>query len=228
MKKVLVFSVGGSLIVPKVLDVEFLHKFKQVLRKHYRTHKFVLVCGGGTIARAYISLLKREGKTKKQLSLAGIMATRMNAKLLMQFFGKESNEILPEDMHHIKSALTKNSVVICGALRYTPNSTSDSTAAKLANFLGTEFINLTDVEGLYSDNPKKNPKAEFIPKISWKEFEKIALKIKFTNGQNFVLDQNAAVQIRKEKIPTYILGPDMKNLDNFISGKKFIGTTIRN
>ena len=144
----------------------------------------------------------------------------------MQFFGKEANETLPTNMEEVKNHLPKNSIVICGALRYTESSTSDTTAAHLANFLQTEFINLTNVQGLYSDNPKKNLKAKFIPQISWKNFEEKALKIKYKAGQNFVLDQTAAAIIKKHKIKTYIVGPNLKNLDNLLKNKKFLGTSI--
>ena len=51
-------------------------------------------------------------------------------------------------------------------------------------------------------------------------------KIKFKPGQHFVLDQKAARIIKKYKIPTTILGNDLKNLDNLLKDKHFIGTVI--
>lgn len=227
-KKVIVLSLGGSLIVPEKINFSFLNKFKHELRKHYRTHKFVIVCGGGTIARKYIEILKKDNESKLALSKAGIMATRTNARLMMQFFGKEANDILPTNMKQVKDNLKKNNIVICGALRYTPNATSDTTAAKLANFLKTEFINITNIKGLYSANPFTNKSAKFIPYESWKDFEKRALKIPHKAGQHFVLDQSAAVLIRKHKTKTYIIGPNTNNLENILKGKKFIGTLISN
>jgi uridylate kinase len=142
------------------------------------------------------------------------------------FNRKEANDLLPMNMKHVKSALEKNSVVICGALRFAPHSTSDSTAAKLAHYLNSNFINLTNVSGLFNKDPKKHRNAKFIPSITWKEFEKLALKIKFKPGQNFILDQNASILIRKHKIKTYLLGPDLRNLENVLKGKKFKGTLI--
>ena len=227
-KRVLVISLGGSLIVPKEMDIPFLEKFAETLRKNYRKYKFVVVCGGGTIARKYISALIAEKKSQKEISQAGIRATRMNAEFMMQFFGKkEANDSLPISMKEVRDNLSKNNVVLCGALRYDYNATSDTTAAKLAKYLKTDFINMTNVKGFYSENPRKNPKAKFIPKISWKEFEKKALEIKFKAGQSFVLDQSAAKIIRKNKIKTYILGSN-RSLENFLSEKKFEGTSIKN
>lgn len=225
-KKVVVISLGGSLIIPDKTNYKYLESFKKTIRKFYKNYKFVVVCGGGAIARAYIKALKEEHKNKKELSEAGIRATRMNALFMSQLFGKEANNFLPADMHEVKNALQKNNIVFCGALRYAPNTTSDSTAAKLAHFLNTYFINLTNVKGLYSNNPLTNKKAKFITEISWKEFEKKAGRIKFHAGQHFVLDQKASIIIRKYKIKTYILGSDNKQLENLLKGKSFIGTSI--
>ncbi len=227
MKRAVVISLGGSLIIPDKIDYKFLEHFKKTVRAHYRKHKFVAVCGGGSVARKYIKALQAEDKNKKEISLAGIRITRMNAQFMMQFFGKDANETVPIDMNGVKNQLKKNNIVFCGALRYANHETSDGTAAKLANYLKTPFINLTNVQGLYTDNPKTNKSAKFIPKISWKDFQKIALKINYKPGQHFVLDQEASKIIKKHKIVTYILGPDLKNFDNLLRGKSFVGTTIR-
>jgi uridylate kinase len=224
--KTIVISLGGSLIVPEKIDKTYLINFREILKKHYKNTRFVLVCGGGTIARKYIDILRKQKKSEKELSLAGIRATRMNAKFVMQIFGKESNDVLPMNMREIKNNLHKNKVIICGALRYAPRSTSDGTAAKLAKYLNSEFINMTNVKGLFTSNPKTNPNAKFISSISWKEFEKRANKTKHKAGQHFVLDQSASKIIKKEKIKTYIIDSDLKNLNNLIDNKNFVGTTI--
>ena len=225
-KKTIVLSLGGSLIVPEKINYSFLKKFRSTLRRQYKTHKFVVVCGGGVIARKYISVLKKAGSSKRQLSLAGIRATRENAKFMTQFFGKEANDSLPRDMTQVKSALAKNSIVLCGALRYQENSTSDETAARLANYLKTDFINITNVAGLHTSNPIRNKKAKLIPKITWKKFEARAKRIKYKAGQNFVLDQRSAALIKNHKIKTYIIGPDLSNLKEILKEKKFKGTLI--
>lgn len=225
-KRLWVVSLGGSLIIPDSIDVQFLEQFKRTLEKHYANSKFVIVCGGGAIARRYIAALKQENRPQKELSLAGIRATRMNALFLMQFFGKSANTSLPLNMTEVKNMTEKHNVVICGALRLSKHSTSDTTAAKLAYELKSSFVNMTNVRGLYSADPKKHKNAGFIRSISWKDFEKKALSLKYESGQHFVLDQNASIVIRKHHIPAYILGKDLNNLSKLLARKKFIGTTI--
>lgn len=227
-KKVMVISLGGSLIVPDNINLNFLEKFKQVIKKHWKNYKFIIVCGGGSVARKYITALRDAGKSEFLQSMAGISITRVNARFLTYLFGRDANEGIPHDMIQVSNLLKKNNVVFCGALRYADRETSDSTAAKLARFFKCNFINLTVVDGLYTKNPLEYKDAKFIPKISWHDFYKRANQIKFKPGQHFVLDQDASKIILENKIKTYILGKNLKNLDNLLSGKKFKGTIIEN
>ncbi|MDP4039180.1 MAG: hypothetical protein Q8P57_01195 [Candidatus Pacearchaeota archaeon] len=226
MKKVVVISLGGSLIIPDEIDFNFLKKFKSIILRNLNEYKFVIVCGGGSIARKMISNLKKQEKSIKKQSYAGIEATKTNAETLMKLFGKNSNQKLPKSIKEINKILKKHPLIFCGALRYHKKETSDTTAAKLSKSLKTDLINLTNIPGLYTSNPKTNKSAKFIPKISWKDFEAKALKIKYTPGQHFVLDQSTAALIRKNKIKTYILGKNMNNLNSLLNNKKFVGTII--
>jgi len=54
----------------------------------------------------------------------------------------------------------------------------------------------------------------------------MAHRTKHKAGQHFVLDQQAATIIRKEKIRTYIIGPTPGNITKILAGRKFIGTLI--
>ncbi len=229
-KKVVVLSLGGSLIVPDKVDYKFLENFRKILEKNKERYKFVVVCGGGNPSRVYINGLKegkiKESKKERFQCLLGISITRLNARLLTYFFGKDANEGIPHDMKHVEYLLQKNDFVFCGALRYHKKETSDATAAKLANFFNCEFINITNVRGLFDKDPKKFKNARLINEISHKEFLKMVKKIKFIPGQHFVLDQKAAKIIKKHKIPTYIIGSDMENLNNLLNKKHFVGTII--
>ncbi len=231
MKKVVAISLGGSLIVPDKVNYQFLEEFRRVLEKNKKNYKFVVVTGGGSPARTYIQGLEKEKlKDKKKhyfQSLLGISITRLNARFLTYFFGKDANQGIPHDMKQVKNLLKKNDFVFCGALRYDMNQTSDSTAAKLSRYFNCEFINLTNVKGLYNKDPKKYKNAKLINEISHKDFYNTIKKIKFKPGQHFVLDQKAARIIKKCKIPTYILCQNLDNLDNFLNNKHFIGTIIR-
>lgn len=227
-KRVIVLSLGGSLIVPDEIDLDFLRKFREVIRNQVKSNKyrFVIVTGGGSVARKYIKALAEENKSHYIQSLAGISATRMNARFMSYFFNIDPNKGIPHDMVDVKNLLKTRDIIFCGALRYADDQTSDATAVKLASFLKTYFINLTNVKGLYDKNPFENKNARFIPKASIEEFNKIVMAIPSKPGMHSPVDHVAMKIIKKHRIRTYILGRDTKQLDNLLNGKKFIGTII--
>ncbi len=225
-KQVIVISLGGSLIIPEKVNTKFLSEFKKVILRNTKKYKFVIVCGGGSIARKYIYSLRDSGINETLQSFAGISATRTNARFMSYFFNQNPERGIPHKKRNLKKYLKKQDVVFCGALEYKPHQTSDSTSAEIAEYFKTDFINLTNIKGLYNKNPLEHKDAKFIPKISWNDFDKIANKIKFKPGQHFVLDQTASKIILQNKIRTYILGQNAKQLDNLLKGKKFRGTII--
>jgi uridylate kinase len=229
MKKVITISLGGSLIFKdNEINNKFLSDFKKVILRNTKNYKFIIVCGGGSIARIYISGLKKINASEKLQSYAGISVTRTNARFLSYYFGYENEDGIAHTTDEVKKMVIKKDIVFCGALEYHPQQTSDSTSAEIATTLKTQFINLTNVPGLHDKNPLKYKNAKFIPEISWQDFEKMTEKIQFKPGQHFVLDQKAAKIINKYKIKTYILGPETENIDKLLNNKKFTGTVINN
>jgi uridylate kinase len=224
-KRVVVISLGGSQIIPEDVNYSYLRKFKQILKKHEKDYRFVIVCGGGSLARKYIKAIKKEGLSEFHQSLAGISATRSNARFISHFFGFDSMHGVPHTVRTVGKYLKKQGIVFCGALEYKEDQTSDSVAAILAKKFKGEFVNLTNVKGLYTKDPNKYKNAKFISEISWKDFDEMVQKIKFKPGQHFVLDQGASKIIRKKKIPTHII-KDLNQLDKYLSWQKFVGTTI--
>jgi uridylate kinase len=224
-KRVVVISLGGSQIIPDHVNYDYLRKFKQVINKHKKKYKFVVVCGGGSLARKYIDAIQKVKGSIFNQSLAGINATRANARFVSYFFGFDPTWGIPHKMRVLRKYLRKRDLVICGALEYKPDQTSDSTAANIAKKLKGDFVNLTNVKGLYSKDPSKFKDAKFISKISWKDFDSMIQKLKFRPGQHFVLDQKASKIIKEKKISTSII-KNLSELDKFLKGQKFIGTTI--
>ncbi len=228
-KEVVVISLGGSLIIPKnsdQIDLVYLKKFKEVLKKNSHNYKFVVVTGGGSTARKYMTALKTQNKSEKYQSLIGISITRLHARFMNYFFNKDPQLGIPHTLQTVEKYLNKEGIVFCGGLEYKPNQTSDATSSQIAHHFNSIFINLTDVPGLFDKNPKDHKDAKLISLISWSEFATKAEKIKYHPGQHFVLDQTAAEIIKKHKITTYIIGKDLKQFDNLLNNKKFLGTKI--
>ncbi len=217
----IVISLGGSLINPGKVDYSFLKEFKNVIKKFHR-YKIVIVTGGGKIARDYIDALR--DKNEKIRSLIGIKTTKLNAMLVSNFL--DNNIVVPDSLNEVNKIFKRNNLIVCGALGYRENMTSDGTAADAARYLEADLlINMTNVKGLYDKDPRKFKNAKFIPNISFKDFLKMVNKIKYQPGQHFVLDQSGAKIITKYKIKTVILKGN-NNLKNLLENKKFYGTII--
>ena len=220
----IVISLGGSVIIPNKVDLEYLEKFKKVILKLKNKHKILIVTGGGKTARTYINALEKDGLDKKTLSYIGIFTTRLNARLVAALFKIKR---IPSTEKELKKIKKKERLVVTGALGFHPNMTSDGTAAEAAMHLKADlFINITNVNGLYTKDPKLFKDAKIINQISFRDFFKIARKIKFRAGQHFVLDKKAAEIIYRHKIKTVIVNRDVKNIANLLSCKKYAGSTI--
>lgn len=226
----LIFSLGGSIIVPKNVDLLFLKKFKKFLLKISKKRKVVIVTGGGRTARNYIMALEKAGSSVRERNIIGIECTRLNALLLTTFLAKIANPSIPVTTKEFLSFYKKFRIIVTGGGLEESHlgTTSDGTTAFITEKLKVkEFINLTNVNGVYNKDPKTHKDARLIKKLSYKEFEKLMDKIKEKPGQHFILDSYALKIIKKNKIRVAILnGRNLKNLNNYLNGKKFIGSVI--
>lgn len=215
----IVISVGGSLINPGEINRLFLKELKKLVLKHAKKNKIILCTGGGKLARDYMATL--HGFMTQ--SIMGVACTRLNAKLLELYIGN-TNKDIPTTEKEVKEMLQKYNVVVCGGL--TPGKTSDSSTAEIAAALQAKtMINMTNVKGLYNKDPKKYKDARFIPHISHAKFKRIMDKVHEKPGQHFVLDSLAAKICREKKITVVILN-GTRNLEKYLSGKRFVGTVI--
>ena len=219
--KTIVISLGGSQIIQDKVNLKYLQNFKKVLQKTNK--KFVVVTGGGTTARTYIKPLRDAGLKEFDQNTIGIECTRLNAHLVKLLFGDRTK--VPTTTAEVKKQLKKQKVVICGGLHR--GTTSDGTSAEIAKYLKAEmFINITNVKGLYTKDPRKYKSAKFIPEISYDElWNKFLKKMKYKPGQHFIIDQTALKTLRKAKIQSAVV-KSLKDLEKCIKGKRFTGTII--
>lgn len=219
-----VLSLGGSLIVPNELDVEFLKKFKEAIIDFIRQgNKAIIVCGGGKTCRNYINAAKNISKIKNiELDKLGIKSTELNAELLRVIFGKYSYPNIEPDFK--KKNLKFKILVGCGL---EPGHSTDYDAVMWAkNYKAEYVVNLTDVDYVYDKSPRKYPDAKPLPKLSWKEMQKIVGN-KWSAGAQFPFDPAATKMAAKLKIKIVFLnGKNIDNFKNFLNGKKFIGSVI--
>src|SRR3989338_8576219 len=99
MQKIIVLSLGGSLICPDGYDFDFLKKFKKLAEIYIKkNYKFILICGGGKLARNFQEIASKSSKlNNEELDWLGIYATKINAHIVKSVFGKHAEELVVSD-----------------------------------------------------------------------------------------------------------------------------------
>ena len=114
--------------------------------------------------------------------------------------------------------LEKGRVIIFAAGTGSPYFTTDTAAALRASELDVNLlIKATKVKGVYSDDPEKNPNAQFFEKLSYDQVLKKNLRI---------MDHSAISLCRDNNIPIIVLNIfDKGNITKALCGEQ-VGTKI--
>ncbi len=223
----IIISVGGGLIVPEGIDSNFLKKFNELIRHHVKNGKrFFLVAGGGRTARNYRDAGKAVigDMTEEDQDWLGIHSTRLNAHLLRTIFQDIAHPRIIEN--YDKRLYNWKEPVVIGA-GWKPGWSSDYDAVILARDYGSNLIiNLSNIDWVYDSDPRKNPNAKPIKKMTWEEMEQL-IGTKWIPGMNAPFDPIAA-QLAKSLGLTVIVanGSDLSNLSKIIEFDAFKGTVI--
>jgi len=226
MAKTLVMSLGGSLIAPKGVDINFLKKFRQLILDYTKKgNKVILICGGGNTCRDY-QKAAREVNLKvsnRDLDWIGIATTKLNAELVSAIFGKAAMEsilVVPN-----KKVRTNKKITVGAG--YKPGSSSDKDAVLAAKAFGAKtVINLSNITYVYDKNPLKYKDAKPQKQMSWKKFFPL-VGAKWVPGAHVPFDPVASRLAAKWKMKLVVMkGSDLANLNKFLLGKAFKGTII--
>ena len=224
-----VISVGGSIIAPDKVDYAFLSDFRDMIVSYLSGNaeaKLIFVAGGGAPARVYQDALRHidpEAPAELQDWL-GIRATHLNGMLLRAVFSRYVSDELVTDPTAEGIAFGGRILVAGG---WKPGFSTDTDAVFLARrFGGRTVINLSNIKKVYTDDPRKNPDAAPIDRISWPEFRKI-VGYEWNPGLNAPFDPIAS-GIAEENGMT-VIAADGRNIENtraILEGRPFEGTVI--
>ncbi|ADC65260.1 uridylate kinase [Ferroglobus placidus DSM 10642] len=216
----IVVSIGGSVLFSDI-KAEKIAEYGRVFDEH--SEKVAVVVGGGELARKYIDALRNLGGSEALCDYLGIEVTRINALLLAQAI-KKAPKVIPKDFREVEVLLKNYDAVVMGGTF--PGHTTDATAALLAEYVNAEKLMIaTNVEGVYSEDPKLNPEAEFFERLSPEKLVEIVYKSRISAGSKSVVDLLAAKVIERSRIPTLIFKGTVENLRKALRGEK-VGTEI--
>ena len=227
--KLTVLSVGGSIISPDKVDYDFLASFKAMISAHLEENKderLVFVAGGGAPARVYQEALRKINSTApvELQDWLGIKATHLNAMLLRAVFSDFCQDDVVTNPTAPEVSFTGRVLVAGG---WKPGFSTDTDAVYLAKrFGGKKVINLSNIKKVYTDDPRKNPEAKPIDRISWKDFRAMVGN-EWNPGLNAPFDPIAS-RLAEENGMT-VIAADGRNIENtraILSDEPFEGTII--
>ena len=226
----IVMSIGGSLIVPNGgIDTKFLSELNAFVREQLAKNpnrQFFLVVGGGKIARKYRDAGQEvigHELTRDDLDWLGIHATKLNAHLVRTIFRDLAHPYIIKHYEIIRKA--EEPVVV--AAGWKPGWSTDFDAVLICEDYGVkEIINLSNIQQVFDSDPRKNPKAKPINKISWKDFRKLVGDV-WIPGMNAPFDPVAAQKAEELAVKVVVMsGHDFDNIRKYFNHEKFLGTVI--
>ena len=224
-QETIIISLGGSLIVPDEVDVEFLKSFKELILSHVaRGKNFIITTGGGKICRKYQNVSKElSNPSNKDLDWIGIATVKLNAELVRVIFGEYAHhEVVPD----LNEDFSFDKPIVVGSA-YAPGASSDIDAVIGARKMGAKkIVNLSNTDYVYDSDPRINSNAKKIDSISWVDYRKIIPK-EWNPGLNSPFDPIASEMAEKEGIQVAIMnGKPIDNLVKYLNNEPFSGTII--
>ena len=212
------------------IDPNFIFYLAEEIKKAHKTGvEIVIVVGGGNIFRGVAG--SKQGIDRTTADYMGMLATIFNSmalqdalerkeiptRLQLAFEIKEIGEpfIRKRAIRHLE----KGRIVIAGGGTGLPFITTDTASAIRALELNCDSIfKATNVDGVYSKDPKKDPTA--------KKYEQLSLEEAFKSDDITIMDNSAIDLCRTNKINIVVFDINKENnLVNAVSGKN-VGTII--
>ena len=212
-KMKIVIKIGGSVAIsssgPKP---EYFEKLIPVLNKIKNKHLLYIVIGGGKITRDYYNCIKNFiSHDKAEWVLIDLL--HANARFLAYALNGK-----------FISKLDELDDSLCVASGFEPGHSTDGSAAMIAEKINADLLLiLTDVNGIYDDDIKRNPDAKLLKHLSFNELDNFE---KDGSPNNYgIIDKLAIKTIKKNKIKTYVINGNPTNILKVLNGEN-PGTVI--
>jgi molybdenum storage protein len=173
-----VIKIGGQSVMDR--GAKALLPLVEEIVEASKKYPLLLCAGGGTRARHAYSLGIDLRLPTGVMAAVGAAVPRQNARILQMMLAQHGGiYVMPDDMEKLPLYMKMKCIPIMGGMPpFTywekparsgtiPEHRTDSGPFLLAEFFGCpEVYFVKDEEGLYTDDPKKNTSAKFIPEIT--------------------------------------------------------------
>lgn len=212
-KKMAIVSLGGSFLFSHSDALPLLKKELM----NIRGFNFVIIVGGGKLARSYIDFARRLGLKENALHSIGIMGTSINAFMISKYF----NSILYYGDPRLMKF--KDKITVSGGFK--PGWTTDVCSAYASVSSGSKIIfNISRENGVYTKDPKAFKTAKLIKSINASKL--IAMTThKRTAGANYIFDPMASSICMTNGIRVVVTN-SVLDIQRYLNGLEVKGTVI--
>ncbi len=181
--------------------------------------KVALVAGGGRLAREYIRIVDELGGDNYLKDEMGIMATRINAQLLISSLKGIAYPKVVTSYDEALKVFSMGYVPVSGGI--TPAQSTDAVASIMAERLGIKLlVKATATDGIYERDPIKYKGARRYDRLTYEGFEEILMRQKYEPGRYELFDLLALKVIRRSGIKLVITkGDRLDKIPLLLSGK---------
>lgn len=221
----IVVKLGGHAF-PLKLDVGTITHYAKVFRKMWKKeHKLIVITGGGEYARIFIEAARKLGANETMCDLTGIDSTRLNARMLIAGLGDDVYPSIPRSIQEINTAFERGKIVVLGGMY--PGQSTDAVAAMVSELIRASLlIKVTDADGIYTTDPKKDPTAKKLDIISYTQLLEMLIHKSVWAGEYELFDPVAIKIMDRSKIRTWVIsGRRPENIERVVNGEK-IGTLV--
>lgn len=224
---VVAVSLGGSFLVKENgVDVAMARDLAALLDRVSRQRRVLAVVGGGAPARTYIQGARTLGAPETLLDDIGIAITRINARVLLAAL-PQAYPAPPASFDEAILASASFPLVVMGGTH--PGHTTDAVTVMLGDAARAKRIVIaTNVDGVYTADPRKDPSARHLPRLNADELVRICSVGDGRAGGTGVVDALGAKMIARSGIECAVVdGRDLKALEAALLGRSdFHGTLV--
>lgn len=183
---------------------DLLLRYVEVIRALSKTHRVVVVTGGGEIARRYIEVARGINiNSNYWLDEIGIWVSRLNALLLIGALSPFTSPTPPQTLEDIIRAAILYPVTVTGGL--IPGQSTALVLLQVAEALGASRVYYFSAIGkVYSKDPIKYPDAQPLSEITATELKRV-IEQKILPGDYALVDLHALELAIRSNIEIQIL-----------------------
>lgn len=230
-RRILLKLSGEALVGPKTFGIDY-DTIELICRQIKEIKdlglEIAIVVGGGNIFRGLE--ISKTGMDRVTADNMGMLSTVINGLALqdnLERLGSKTRVMSAIRIESFAEAyirrrairhMEKGRIVIMTAGTGNPYFSTDTAAALRANELGAEvLIKATNVDGIYSADPRLEPEAKFLPELSYLDVIKRELRF---------MDLTAISMCKDNKVPVIIFNQgNSGNLKKVVLGEK-IGSVV--